>query len=92
MKLKELGRERFPVKVLPPCRPVIQVQINSQKTHGFKEQMRIGQQIADQLDVIMPLSEAADTLGVSRTYLRRLECRALYKIAMRLRQLDLNSL
>lgn len=74
-----------------PRKPV-QVKIPSMKTHGFREQMRIGAAIAGQLDIVMPLGEAAKRLEMSETYVRRIECRALYKIAIRMKQLDLNAL
>jgi len=49
--------------------------------------MRIGQRIADALPKAMPLKSAAAALGVSVTYVRRLECQALYKVQARFKEL-----
>lgn len=63
----------------------------TQQSHGFKEQMKIGAAFAAQLDVVTPLAEAAKIIGISKTMLRRIECRAFYKVAMRMRALDLTA-
>ena len=65
---------------------------NVQKTFAFREQMRIGAQIADKLPKIRPATEVAKTLGISTTMLRRLECRALFKVSQRLHAMRLQTM
>lgn len=57
---------------------------NTSKTFGFRQKMRIGAQIANQLPKLCTARAAAKQLGISTTALRRAECLALYKVAMRL--------
>lgn len=62
---------------------------NVQKTFAFREQMRIGAQIANQLPKLHSAREVARTLKISTTMLRRLECQALFKISQKLREYQL---
>lgn len=57
------------------------------KSFKVKERLKRGQRIADQLPKMMGLQEAADKLGVSGTYVRRVECLALAKLEERMREL-----
>ena len=57
---------------------------NSQKTEGFRNQMRIGARIADELPQQMGATECAKIFGISTTMLRRIECLALFKVQARL--------
>jgi DNA-directed RNA polymerase sigma subunit (sigma70/sigma32) len=61
--------------------------VPSQKSHGFKEQLRIGREIADQLPVVTPLGVVAKQLGISKTMVRRIELRAFYKLKMKMLEL-----
>jgi hypothetical protein len=60
---------------------------DSKKSHGFKEQMRVGREVANMLDPLRSIESVAAEMGISKIYARRLECQALYKVAMRMRQL-----
>jgi hypothetical protein len=55
-----------------------------QKTFGFKQRMRIGAALADQLPKRMGARECAKLIGVSTQMLRRIECEALFKVRMRM--------
>jgi len=55
-----------------------------QKTFGFKQRMRIGAAIADQLPKLMGAQECAKVIGISPQMLRRIECEALFKVRMRM--------
>jgi hypothetical protein len=68
-----------------PAPKIVPVRIDSRKSHGFREQMRIGAALANNLTVVTPLSEAAAKIGISKTMIRRIECRALYKVACALK-------
>lgn len=63
--------------------------VNTTATPGFKEQMRIGSEIAEQLDEVKSRADVAAELGISRESVRIIECRALAKIALRMKQLAL---
>lgn len=58
---------------------------HTNKTFAFKEQLRVGREIADKLDEYMTVAEVAKELGCSKQHVRVTECRALYKIALALR-------
>jgi transcriptional regulator len=53
---------------------------NSQKSFGFKEQLRIGGALASKLTQVMSQTEVARRLGISQQMVSRIERRALYKI------------
>jgi hypothetical protein len=57
------------------------------QTFGFREQMKAGQRIADALPKRMGLKETAKALGLTQTYVRRIECLALFKIQQRMKEL-----
>lgn len=61
--------------------------INSQKTFAFKERLRIGREIAAQLDPVMSVGEVAKQMGLSKVMVRRIECLALHKISVRMKQI-----
>lgn len=63
---------------------------NVLKTFAVREQLRIGQRIANQLPKLRGATEVARELGISATYLRRLECIALAKVSYRLHQIKLS--
>lgn len=63
------------------------MKINSQKTFAFKERMRVGRAIADQLDPVMSVEEVAEKMNLSKVMVRRIECLALHKIAVKMKQL-----
>lgn len=65
---------------------------NSQKSFAFREEMRIGAAIADQLPKLTGLTETAKQMGMSYQMVRRIECRALFKIQKRLQELRLQTL
>lgn len=52
--------------------------------------MRIGAQIANQLPKLMGAKEVAKQLGISETAVRKIECRALFKIQQQLREFCIN--
>jgi DNA-directed RNA polymerase sigma subunit (sigma70/sigma32) len=60
--------------------------INVQQTYAFKERMRVGREIADQLDPVMTVEEVAERTGLSKVMVRRIECLALYKLSVRMKQ------
>lgn len=61
------------------------VKTNSQKTPGFRKQMRIGAALAEKLGPpVMGAKDCAELFGISTQMLRRIECQALYKIKARL--------
>lgn len=62
----------------------IKQKTNSQKTPGFKNQMRIGASIADALPQMFSVQDTANALGLSATMVRRIECQALYKLRARM--------
>ncbi len=64
---------------------------NSQKTFAFREEMRIGAAIADQLPKKLSLDEVAKIEGISYQMVRRIECRAFFKIQKRMRELQLQA-
>ncbi len=57
----------------------------TQKSAAFKERLRIGREIASQLDEHMTVAEVAAETGLSKQYIRRTECLALAKLAILLR-------
>jgi len=48
--------------------------------------MRVGREIADQLDPVMTVEEVAERTGLSKVMVRRIECLALYKLSVRMKQ------
>ena len=54
--------------------------IPQQKTPQFKLEMQVGAALADMLPKQMSLSEAAKQFKMSKTMIRRIECRALFKL------------
>ena len=58
-----------------------------QQSFGFRQQMRIGAQIANALPKLMELKQCANALGLSETMVRRVECQALFKIQQRLKEM-----
>lgn len=62
----------------------MKIKTNSQKTQGFKNQMRVGAAIADQLPQLLSVQDTATALGLSATMVRRIECQALYKLRTRM--------
>jgi len=65
---------------------------NVQKTFAFREQMRIGAAIANQLPKKTEMKDAIKILGLSGTMIRRIECQALFKIYQRMHALDMQAL
>lgn len=60
--------------------------IDTQRTPGFKHQMRIGAAIARALGPpVMAAKDCAELFGISPQMLRRIECQALYKITARIK-------
>lgn len=59
--------------------------LSTQKSFAFRRQMQVGAAIANQLKEVMPISEVAKRTGLSKAMVRRIECRALYKIAAHLK-------
>ena len=55
-----------------------------QKTPGFRDRMKIGAAIADQLPTLARAKDVAAHFGISTQMLRRIECLALWKIQARL--------
>jgi len=60
---------------------------NTQKTAAFKQQMQIGAAIADQLPKLKGLTEVGKAFGISDTMVRRIECQALYKVQLRMKEI-----
>lgn len=60
---------------------------NSQNTFAFKERMRVGRAIADQLTPVRSVASVAAEMGLSTIMVRRIECLALHKIAVKMKQL-----
>lgn len=58
---------------------------NSQASHGFRTQMKIGRDIANQLPEVKSVAQVAAEMDLSPVMVRRIECRALYKLAMMIR-------
>lgn len=54
-------------------------------TEAYKNEIRIGREIADRLPQLMSQSEVAKKLGMSRAGVAQCERRALYKLQQRLR-------
>ena len=65
---------------------------NSQKTFAFREEMRIGAELANRLPKLRGATEVAKIIGISPQMLRRIECRALFKVQKRLREMHLQAL
>jgi DNA-binding CsgD family transcriptional regulator len=57
-----------------------------QKSHAFKEELRVGGEIAAMLPQVMSQTEVAAQLGISQQMISRIERRALYKLRMLLRE------
>jgi hypothetical protein len=57
------------------------------RSFAVREQLRIGQQIADQLTPINSTAAVARAIGISDTMVKRIELQALYKIQARLKEL-----
>jgi predicted transcriptional regulator len=57
-----------------------------QKSHAFKEELRIGGEIAAMLPQLKSQTEVAKELGISQQMVSREERRALYKLRMLLRE------
>lgn len=62
------------------------VKVPHQKTFGFRQQLKLGQAIANQMPKMMPARECARIMGLSETMLRRIECQALAKVALRVQE------
>jgi hypothetical protein len=60
---------------------------NSQKSAGFKMQMKIGGEIASKLPERLGRPEVAEIMGISAEMVRRIEYRALYKVQAKLVEL-----
>lgn len=60
-----------------------------QQTFAYRQTMRLGAAIADQLPKMMSATECARRIGVNTHMLRRIECQALAKVALNLRQVML---
>jgi hypothetical protein len=58
--------------------------MDTHKTPGFRDKMRIGAALANKLTPLMTPTECARKIGISTTMLRRVECLALFKIQARL--------
>lgn len=57
---------------------------NGKHNHSFGEQMKIGAGIARLLHPIASRESVGESLGISGEAVRKIECRALYKLAMRI--------
>jgi hypothetical protein len=75
------AKSKLVKRALPTAR------IPTQKTFSFREQMRAGAAIADQLPKAMTLKQVSEATGLSRTYIRNVECLALYKLQKRMKEL-----
>src|SRR5262245_21296624 len=64
-----------------------QIPVDSKSTFAFKERLRIGAEIAKQLDPLMTREQVAQELGISEPMVRRIECLALYKISVRMKEI-----
>lgn len=62
----------------------MKIKTNSQKTPGFRNQMRVGAAIANQLPQLQSTRDVAKALGLSHQMVRRIECQALYKLQTRM--------
>jgi len=54
-----------------------------------QERIRVGAKIANALPKMAGLQEVADTLGISTTAVKNIECLALWKIQHRLKELGI---
>lgn len=61
------------------------MKIATQNSVAFKQQMSIGHCISKQLDPLLTQRQVADKLGISQEAVRKIEYRALFKIAMRMK-------
>lgn len=66
--------------------------VDTQKTEGFRAKMKLGRAIANQLDSVMSGDDVAAHLGISPQAVRKIECLALAKIALRMQALNFNEL
>lgn len=61
----------------------------TQKSAAFRRQMKVGREISKQLEKAIgsrkTQQQVADTLGLSQEGVRRIEYRALFKIAQRMK-------
>lgn len=58
----------------------------TQDTAVYRDRIKLGQQLSAQLVPLMTLEECADKLGISYQAVRKAECLALAKVAIRLRE------
>lgn len=65
---------------------------NSQQTPGFRDQIKLGQQMANSLTPLRSRADVGAELGISGEMVRRIECLALAKIAHRMRALNFDTL
>lgn len=57
----------------------------TQNSAAFKQQMAVGRAISKQLDPLLTQQQVGDKLGISYEAVRRIEYRALAKIASRIK-------
>lgn len=57
----------------------------TQNSAAFRQQMEIGRRISKQLDPLLTQQQVGDKLGISYESVRRIEYRALAKIASRIK-------
>ncbi len=62
------------------------------RSFAIREEMRIGAEIANQLPKLTGLEETAKIMGISHQMVRRIECRAFYKMQKRLREIRLQTM
>jgi DNA-directed RNA polymerase sigma subunit (sigma70/sigma32) len=65
---------------------IVSIEKMNKSSFVFKEQMRIGASIADQLPKLATARDVAKQLGISTTMLRRIECQALFKVSQRMHE------
>lgn len=58
---------------------------STQNSVAFRRQMAIGRAISKQLDPLLTQQQVADKLGLSQEGVRRIEYRALAKLASRMK-------
>lgn len=65
---------------------IVSIEKMNKSSFVFKEQMRIGASIADQLPKLATARDVAKQLGISTTMLRRIECQVLFKVSQRMHE------
>lgn len=60
---------------------------SNKRSFAWKQSIREGAALANQLPIRMGLKDTAKAMGLSQTMVRRIECQALAKVAHRLKEL-----